>query len=232
MPPTATALVSAAREGLAELGDPGKAPDMRRYMKSELPFRGVQKPARERLAKRLFTEFPLPDRESWLAAVTLLWREAAYREERYLAIDLTGHRAYARWQTPDLVPVYEELVITGAWWDYVDVVAPKRLGPILRDHPATMAPLLREWAVDADRWKRRSAVICQLGLGGGTDAELLAACVEATIDDPDFFLRKGIGWALRQYARTDPGWVGAFVAEHPGLSPLSRKEALKHLGGK
>jgi 3-methyladenine DNA glycosylase AlkD len=72
-------------------------------------------------------------------------------------------------------------------------------------------------------------VICQLGSRERTDLTLLTEAIEANLDDGDFFLRKGIGWALRQYARTDPGWVRAFVSAHPALSPLSRKEALKHL---
>ncbi|PXY24748.1 DNA alkylation repair protein [Prauserella endophytica] len=222
-------LVRAVRDGLAELADPAKAPDMRRYMKSELPFRGVPKPAREILGRRLFAEHPLPDVPVWESVVRQLWDEAAHREERYLAIDLTGHRAYARWQTPERLPLYEHLIVTGAWWDYVDEIAIRRVGPILRADPATVSPLMRAWAHDGDRWKRRTAVICQVGSKEATDPDLLAHCAEANVGDPDFFLRKGIGWALRQYARTDPDWVRAFVADHPGLSPLSRKEALKHL---
>src|SRR5215211_7275182 len=78
-------LVTAVRTGLAELANPAKAPEMRAYMKSAMPFRGVQKPARARLAAAMFDEYPLPDRESWLKAVLDLWRDAEYREERYLA---------------------------------------------------------------------------------------------------------------------------------------------------
>lgn len=222
-------LVSAVRAGLAELSDPVKAPAMQLYMKSVMPFRGVPRPARAQLARRLFAEHPLPDRTTWLHAVEALWREAEYREERYVAIDLTGHRAYAPWQDPAALPLYEELIVTGAWWDYVDEVAIRRVGPILRSHPDATTPLIRTWAADADRWKRRTAVICQVGAKRHTDTELVTACIEPNIDDRDFFLRKGIGWALREYAKTDPDWVRAFVKAHPDLSPLSRREALKHL---
>ncbi|WP_216206697.1 DNA alkylation repair protein [Amycolatopsis aidingensis] len=224
-------LTEAVRTGLAELADPAKAPAMRAYMKSELPFRGVAKPARQRLARRVFAEHPLPDLRSWRATVLELWHGARYREERYLALDLTGHRAYSSWQGPELLPLYEELIVTGAWWDFVDELAARRVGPILRAAPETTDPLLRRWARDADRWKRRTAVICQLGSKQDTRVGLLEYCVEANIDDPDFFLRKGIGWALRQHARVDPEWVRRFVRAHPGLSPLSRREALKHLEG-
>lgn len=224
-------LVQAARSGLEDVSDPAKAVRMRRYMKSAMDFRGVPKPERARLARRVFGEHPLPDRESFVAAVRELWRNAAFREERYLAIDLTGHRAYARWQDHTLVPLYEEMIVTGAWWDYVDEIAIRRIGPIRRADPGRVTPLMRRWARDADKWRRRSAVICQVGSKEDTDRELLADVIEANQTDPDFFLRKGIGWALRDFSRTAPDWVRAFVDAHPALSPLSVREALKHLGG-
>jgi 3-methyladenine DNA glycosylase AlkD len=224
-----TEIVPAIRAGLAELADPSKAPDMQRYMKSEMPFRGVLSPERRTLARQLFTEYPLSDVDSWRAAVLTLWREAEYREERYLAIDLSGDRRYARWQTPDLLPMYEELIVTGAWWDFVDEVANRRVGPLLRSHRAVVTPEMRRWATDPDLWKRRTSVICQLGSKEDTDTELLTYAIEANLEDRDFFIRKGIGWALRQFARVEPGWVRTFVEAHPGLSTLSRREATKHL---
>ncbi|MEO0326451.1 MAG: DNA alkylation repair protein, partial [Myxococcota bacterium] len=85
------------------------------------------------------------------------------------------------------------------------------------------------WMRAEDRWLRRSAILAQLRAKERTDPALLTASIEAAMHDRDFFLRKAIGWALRQYARTDPGWVRAFVDARPALSPLSRREALKHL---
>jgi 3-methyladenine DNA glycosylase AlkD len=222
-------LVTAVRTGLAELADPAKAPEMQRYMKSEMPFRGVPAPQRRELGGRLFAAYPLSGEESWRATVLSIWRDAEYREERYLAVDLTGQRRYAAWQTPASVPMYEELIVTGAWWDFVDELASRRIGPLLQAHRRTMTPVLRRWATDPDLWKRRTSIICQLGAKEDTDTDLLTTAIEANVDDRDFFIRKGIGWALRQFARTDPGWVRAFVDTHPGLSPLSRKEATKHL---
>ncbi len=93
-----------------------------------------------------------------------------------------------------------------------------------------MLPLIRGWAVDPDRWLRRSSIICQLGLAGRTDLDLLTEVIARNLADREFFVRKAIGWALRQYARTDPDWVRGFVAAHEtSLSPLSRREAMKHL---
>lgn len=224
-----TTLVKAIRTGLAALANPAKAPDMQAYMKSEMPFRGVQRPARAALAAQLFAEHPLPDAESWTATVLELWHGATFREERYLALDLTAHRAYLRFQEPGVLPLYEELIVTGAWWDFVDEIANRRIGPLVRGYPGELIPAMRAWSRDEDRWKRRTSIICQLGSKEVTDIELLSEAIEANIADPDFFLRKGIGWALRQYAKTEPGWVRSFVDTHPELSPLSRREATKHL---
>jgi len=127
-----------------------------------------------------------------------------------------------------LLPLYRKLIVSGAWWDHVDELS-HRVGELLvLDRPA-MTPTLRAWAVDTDIWLRRSAIIAQLGAKQSTDLDLLTYAIEASIGEREFFLRKAIGWALREYARTDPGWVSVFVAEHPDLSPLSRREALKHL---
>jgi 3-methyladenine DNA glycosylase AlkD len=222
-------LVQAVRDRLAAIGDAGKAPGMQRYMKSELPFRGVAAPERTALGKKLFAAHVLTDEADWRAAALTLWREATYREERYMAIALTGERRYVAWQVPSVLPLYEEMVVTGAWWDYVDEIASRRVGPLLRGFTEELTPLMYSWATDTDLWKRRTSIICQLQFKEATDTKLLSTAIEANLDDRDFFIRKGIGWALRQFARTEPGWVRAFVDSHPGLSPLSVREAVKHL---
>ncbi|WP_370948611.1 DNA alkylation repair protein [Amycolatopsis sp. cg5] len=204
-------LVDAVRTGLAERADPVKAPEMRAYMKSEMDFLGVQKPARRELTREIFRAHPLPDRESFTDSVLTLWRDAKYREERYVALDLTGDRAYAHWLDSESLELYDELIVTGAWWDYVDEIAVRRIGPILRAEPDVLKPRLRDWAADADRWRRRTAVICQIGSKEATDTSLLSKTIELNVADKDFFLRKGI------------------VTTHPGLSGLSQREALKHL---
>jgi 3-methyladenine DNA glycosylase AlkD len=223
-------LVTAVRVGLAGLADPAKAPQMQRYMRSAMPYRGVASPERKKLTGRLFREFPLADRAAFLEVARVLWRTAEFREERYAVVDLTGYRDYARWQRPDLLPLYEELITSGAWWDYVDEVAIRRVGPILHASADEVTPLMRAWATDPDLWKRRTAIICQIGRKADIDLDLLTFAIEANIGEPDFFLRKGIGWALRQHARIGPDWVAGFVADHPDLSPLSKREALKHIG--
>ena len=107
--------------------------------------------------------------------------------------------------------------------------ANRGVGPLLRGFPDEMTPVMHAWATEEDLWKRRTSIICQLSFKEDTDTALLTAAIEANVGDRDFFIRRGIGWALRQFARTEPGWVRAFVDSHPDLSPLSVREAVKHL---
>ncbi|MFG1920283.1 DNA alkylation repair protein [Cryptosporangium sp. NPDC048952] len=223
-------LVGAVRAALAEAADPDRAPGMQAYMKSTMPYLGVPKPVRAKAVKPIFAEHVLPDRESWGRAVRTLWHDASYREERYAAIDLTGYRAYRQFQDIGTLDLYRELVVDGAWWDFVDEIASRRVGPILLADRRGATPLIRAWSTDPDKWLRRTSIICQLSFKQDTDLALLADVIEPNTADPEFFLRKAIGWALRQYAWTDPDWVRAYIGAHESeLSPLSKREALKNL---
>lgn len=193
-------------------------------MKSAMPFLGVRVPAVRTLTRAAVREEKDP---AVLREVALtLWRGAVAREERYAATGVTGVRVLRG--RLDMLDVHEEMIRSGAWWDHVDEVA-GRVGAALAAHPAEVAPVLRAWARDDDRWVRRCAIIAQLGFKHATDTALLTEVIEANADDPEFFIRKAIGWALRDLAWHDPAWVSEFVARHE-LSPLSRREALKNLG--
>jgi 3-methyladenine DNA glycosylase AlkD len=228
--PADTSLVAAVRDGLAALADPVRAPQMQVYMKSAMPFRGVPTPARRMLMRELLAGWAPGGRAVWEATVRALWDGAKYREERYAAIDVCGHRSARTWQDAATMPLYEHLIVSGAWWDHVDAVAIHFAGRILRAAPDAVTPTIRRWVTAEDRWLRRSAVIGQNGAKEKTDTDLLADAIDANLEDGDFFIRKGIGWALREYAKTNPDWVLAFVATRE-LSPLSRREATKHLAG-
>lgn len=223
-----TPLQKAVRLALTEVADPAKAPVMQAYMKSAMPFLGVQAAPRRAALRAVFAEHRIESAPEWRRAVLTLWREAEFREERYAAIELSGFRYYRRWQTLYTVPMYEEMIVTGAWWDLVDEIAINRIGPLLRDFPETMRPLMLEWAHDGDLWKRRTAILCQNKFGRQTDTGLLYACIEPSLSDIDFFARKAIGWALREYAKVNPREVIRYV-EAKGISGLSRREALKNL---
>jgi 3-methyladenine DNA glycosylase AlkD len=128
------------------------------------------------------------------------------------------------------MPMLEEMIVSGAWWDYVDALA-QVVGELLRAHPKKIRPVMRAWSTDANLWKRRVSIICQLSFKRDTDLELLYANIAPNLSDRDFFIRKAIGWALRQYAWTNPLEVTRYVRDHEAqLSGLSRREALKNIG--
>ena len=134
-------------------------------------------------------------------------RTPTHREEWYAAIALLRHRAYRAWVDPDLLPLLEHLVRTGAWWDVVDEVAGHLVGQVLLDHRADATPVIDAWSVDADSlWVRRTAMLAQLRHREQTDTDLLERVLVANLDDTaygrEFFVRKALGWALRA-ARAD-----------------------------
>lgn len=225
------ALIDAVRSALAGVADPTKAPAMQAYMKSSMPYYGVPAPSYRRICRAIFTAHPLLDADSWRASVLALWREATHREERYAAIELTGARRYRTYQTLAALPMYEEMIVTGAWWDYVDAIASNRIGAsLLRDFPEEMTAIMLACSRSPDLWKRRTAIICQLGFKEATDLDLLYACIEPNLDEKEFFIRKAIGWALRAYAWINPDEVSRFVRAHESrMSGLSRREALKNI---
>jgi 3-methyladenine DNA glycosylase AlkD len=220
-------LVAAIRAALQDHGDPARAPQMQAYMKSAMPYLGVRVPEVRAITRAAARQWKPASLEHLGEAVRQLWHGAAYREERYAATALLGAPGVQPLLTPGSLALCRELIVDGAWWDHVDDLA-HRVGDLLRRFPREVEPTVRAWQHDGDHWLRRVSIICQLGAGARTDRALLADAVRASAGEQDFFLRKAIGWALRDYARTDPQWVRAFVAEHE-LSRLSVREALKRL---
>ena len=229
--PANRALIGALRDGLRAAADPVRAPQMQAYMKSTMPYRGVPSPAQRTIFREAFTAHPLEHFEAWRDTMLVLWREAKFREERYAAIALAERRTYRAYLTHEAMPILEEFVVTGAWWDLVDETAPL-IGEVLRSDRRRMTAEMRRWSRDPHLWKRRVSIICQLRFKTDTDLALLYDAIERNLEDRDFFIRKAIGWALRQYAKTDAEEVRRFVRVHADrLSGLSIREALKNIGG-
>ncbi len=217
-------LVADIRTALRAASDPALAPGQQAYMKSAMPFLGVRVPEVRRIARTLAKAEK--DAAALRRASVELWDGASHREERYAAMALLALRP-ARAQ-PELIPLVEHMVRTGQWWDYTDELA-HRLAELHDVGPESTASLARRWSRDDDFWIRRIAILSQLGRGARVDPVLLADVITPNIGDSEFFIRKAIGWALREYARVDAEWVRAF-ADANTLSPLSRREALKHIG--
>jgi 3-methyladenine DNA glycosylase AlkD len=202
---------------------------MQAYMKSTMPYHGLSMPRLRAICREVFAEHRLASCIEWQEAILELWRNAKFREERYAAIELLSVKRHRACWTPGLMPMLEEMITTGAWWDLVDGLA-HVVGELLRSHPRQMRPLMRRWSTDEHLWKRRVSIICQNAFKKDTDLDLLYANIEPNLGDRDFFIRKAIGWALRAYAWTDPKEVARYVRAHETeLSGLSRREALKNI---
>jgi len=224
-------LVDSLRAALSAAGDPARATGQQAYMKSSLPYWGLTAPVLRTTVRQVLDD---PghrlDRRAWESTIRALWDEVTHREEWYAAIALARHRHYRAWVDSDTIPLWRHLIETGAWWDVVDEVATHLVREVLEREPQVEGLRMREWAEDEHLWVRRSAIIGQVGRRERVDLDLLTATIVPNLDDRDFFIRKAIGWALRDAARTHPHWVRAFVGTHEvALSGLSRREAMKHL---
>lgn len=200
---------------------------MAAYMKTEMPFYGVQKAGRVAILRDALRRFSPATRAAYRESVLALWSRP-HREEKYLAIGFA--RAFPQYVTVSSVPLYRRLIIEGAWWDLVDEVAIRLIGAVLERQRGELTPTVRSWIDHRDLWIRRTAIICQVGDKEDTDVDLLFDVCRARMHETEFFIRKAIGWALRDYARTDPEAVRSFaLANQAGLSTLSFREATKHL---
>ena len=199
-------------------------------MKSTMPYHGLRSVQVDGICKKVFASLAFSSCADWRAAILELWRGARFREERYASIHLLALKAHRECRSLELMPVLEEMIVTGAWWDYVDALA-QVVGQLQRSHPKELRPVMRAWSRDPNLWKRRVSIICQVSAKRDTDLGLLYANIEPNLGDRDFFIRKAIGWALRAYAWTDPKEVARYVRAHESeLSGLSRREALKNIG--
>lgn len=208
--------------------DPGRAVAMRAYMKDVAPFLGLTTPVRRALSRTVTAGLPRPA-EADCAAVALRCGQLPEREYHYFAVDYV--RRHVRHCSSGFLPVARHLLTTVPWWDTVDPLAAHVVGALVAADPALTADM-DDWIADDDRWLVRAALLHQLRYRERTDtARLFAYCLRHS-DHPDFFVRKAIGWCLREYAKTDPDAVRSFLAREQGrLAPLSVREALKNIGG-
>ncbi|WP_030439338.1 DNA alkylation repair protein [Actinoplanes subtropicus] len=221
----AGALMSRLSASFAARRDPARAVAMAAYMRDQFPYFGVPAPEVRAMERAAFAGLPRPTDED-LTVVALSCWEQPEREYQYVACDyLRRHVAAAG---PDFLPIARTLLTTKSWWDTVDPLATRFVGDLARAHPE-LVETMDAWSADENMWLVRTALLFQLHYGTATDTDRLFGYCTRQAGHPDFFVRKAIGWALRHYARTDPSSVRAYVTATPSLSPLSRKEAMKHL---
>jgi len=227
MTPSVAALVAFVEAELAALADPDKAGPMQAYMKTDMPFYGIPKPARGVVESELKERFVPASANQYRRNVLALWG-LNHREEKYLAIGYA--RTFKKFVTFEHVDLYQRMIVEGAWWDLVDELAISIVGKVVLNNRVRMRPTLEKWIEHDDLWLRRAALICQIGHKRETDPEMLFDFCVRRAHEKEFFIRKAIGWALREFAKVEPDAVRAFLARNgEKLSGLSRREAAKHL---
>jgi 3-methyladenine DNA glycosylase AlkD len=224
MTPAAADLTTRLDAALTAAANPDRATAMRAYMRDQFPFLGITAPQVKALAGAAARGWGPPTEADLGAVAQWCWARDP-REYQYAACGLL--RRYAGVCGPGFLDTARQLIITKSWWDTVDALAAHLVGPLVRREPALVG-VMDAWIVDDNIWLVRTALLHQLMYKGDTDAERLFEYCRTQAEHPDFFIRKAIGWALRQYAWTAPEPVRAFVATHM-LSPLSQREALKNL---
>ncbi|WP_071393197.1 DNA alkylation repair protein [Bacillus tuaregi] len=201
------------------------AEPMKKYMKDLFPFLGIKTPERTKLTKQFYQQSGILKQEFQHDFVLWLW-EQPEREYQYAAIDYIS-RSLKKLVKEDL-PFFEKLITTKSWWDTVDMLAQKPVGTIAAQYPEVIKETIDAWAFGDQLWLRRTAILFQLKYKEKTDEELLYRYIEQNKDSKEFFIQKAIGWALREYSKTNRESVKAFIEGHT-LAPLSVREGSKYL---
>jgi 3-methyladenine DNA glycosylase AlkD len=195
-------------------------------MRDQFEFLGISTPVRTKLDREVTTGVDLPNEAELTHVAERCW-ELPYREYQYFACGYL--RKHITRAGPGFIDVAERLTTTKSWWDTVDALATRTVGPLVRAHPELVATM-DDWIDSENIWLARTALLHQLTYKGATDVDRLLRYCRRRAGDREFFIRKAIGWSLRELTKTDPARVHAFLAEMGDeLSPLSRKEALKWL---
>ncbi len=218
---------AAIRAGLAAQRDEENAKAMQAYAKSKLPFYGIKaKPQKENF-RNVNKQYPIKSFEEYELVIRELW-DASYREEWYAACMLAER--YKKYIIMDALPLYRMMIETGAWWDLVDGIAAYLIGGLLEKNREEMTKILYQWIEDDHLWIRRSAILAQLKFKENTDWTMLREFCEKCLHEDTFWMRKAIGWSLRQYSKSNPDAVREFVDKHrENMATVTLKEAVKYI---
>ncbi|MBI1193586.1 MAG: DNA alkylation repair protein [Bacteroidetes bacterium] len=213
------------QQTFAQHADPTKAIGMEKYMKNHFVFFGIAAPERRQLQQTFFGRYKALDRQEKDQVLEDLW-QTPQRECQYAACDWL--RSEAKTLPQGYADNVEALVCRKSWWDTVDGLAGHVLGTYLLLYPKERDSRLERWMASGNLWLQRCAVLHQLTYRSKTDADLLYGLVLSLADSKAFFLQKAMGWALREYAKTDPNGVRTWL-QGKKLPALTLREATKHL---
>ncbi|MFD2045779.1 DNA alkylation repair protein [Ornithinibacillus salinisoli] len=201
------------------------AVQMEKYMKNHFPFLGIKTPTRREVTKAFFQESGILKEDFQPEFVIKLW-EQREREYQNIALDYI-ERSLKKVEKSHL-PLMEQLITTKPWWDTVDMLAQKPVGKIATEFPEVVEDTIEQWAIGENMWLRRSAILYQLKYKERTNEEKLSLYIIENVSSKEFFIQKAIGWALREYSKTNPDFVKAFIEDN-ALPKLSIREGSKYL---
>lgn len=207
----------------ANAADPERAGPMKKYMRDQFGFFGISSPNRKLISSGYFRNFKITDSDELKRIVQELWSKPQ-RECQYFAMELLAKKVQLLGEKD--AEFIEQLVINKSWWDTVDFISSNVAGPWLKKHPGLIRNVTGRWNRSDNLWLQRMSLLFQLKYKNMTDTGLMEKYIRNLSSSKEFFIRKAIGWLLREYSKTNPGWVEDFVEREP-LSPLSKKEALK-----
>jgi 3-methyladenine DNA glycosylase AlkD len=210
--------------------DKEKAKPMKSYMKNHFEFFGIPSPQRKEIFKQFFIENGYPEYDDLHTVINLLW-DLPEREYQYFALSILDKRK--KDLTSEDVPFLEYLIVTKSWWDTIDAISPNYIGIIFKENPTIIDDYVKKWLDSENIWLKRSAILYQLKYKKDTNEDRLFHIITNLAQSDEFFIRKAIGWALREYSKTNPSAVITFVTENENkLSSLSKREGLKVIAKK
>lgn len=210
-------------EMFLQAANPADAVFMKKYMLNQFEYFGIRAPKQKEIRRSFIKTNGLPDPAETKELVKALW-ELPQREYKYFAIDLSER--VLKKMDEESIEIIEFMIRHEPWWDTVDWIASHHAGNYFRKFPHLVIPLTRMWMNNGDMWFQRTALLFQLKYKKDTDAGLLFGYIQQLKHSKEFFIRKAIGWALREYSKTAPEAVMNFV-RNSELSGLSSREALK-----
>lgn len=220
--------VTSIKQRFQAAADPVKAQPMKKYLKNQFEFLGIQKPQVILLHKEFLKKERLPGVERLEEIIKQLW-ELPEREYQHFGFMLAEQ--YIKQLKENHINLLEYVITNKSWWDTVDFVATHLVGTHFKRFPHQVGPYTAKWLASGNIWLQRTAILFQLKYKTGTDVELMFQIIRRLADSKEFFIRKAIGWALREYSKTNPAAVINFV-ESQSLSNLSKREALKVIARK
>lgn len=197
-----------------------------KYMRGLFPFFGIPKPQRSEIEKALLQKYPIKNTQELSLVLLELWKKTE-REFHYTALSIA--QKHKKFYIPDLFSIFTKMIQTHSWWDSIDTIGPHLLGSFLPIYPQYL-PYMDEWIAQEGLWLKRASLLHQLRWKEKTDQEKLFSYCRICSGDKRFFIRKAIGWVLREYSKTNQEAVKKFLASYGHeLSALSHKEARKYL---